>query len=324
MSVENFAFGQGRGTIHVGLVNNMPDAALRATEIQFARLLKEAAGNRDVRLHLFSLPQIVRSEETRARMEGFYADAAGLPMAGMDALIVTGAEPGPGDLRDEPYWNALAHLVDWAEIGTHSTLFSCLAAHAAVLHLDGIVRRPLTQKLSGVFESAHGEHPLFAALPGRTYVPHSRRNTLRESDLTAKKYNVLSHAGPGVDLFARDHGHSLFVFSQGHPEYGGETLGREYLRDMGRFLRGESETMPRVPENYFDRATEDALAAVVLDDSAAIARIQAIVMAAVPLVSWRAHTLRLFSNWLGLVAARKARSLAGKSAALPSRSRKRA
>ena len=55
-------------------------------------------------------------------------------------------------------------------------------------------------------------------------------------------------------------GRSQFLFLQGHPEYGAETLGREYLRDMGRFLRGESAERPAVPENYFDRATENALA----------------------------------------------------------------
>ena len=38
------------------------------------------------------------------------------------------------------------------------------------------------------------------------------------------------------------------------------TLGREYLRDMGRFLRGESGERPAMPENYFDRATENRLA----------------------------------------------------------------
>src|ERR1700733_12982467 len=101
--VEKFALGDGhgghRGVIHVGLVNNMPDAAMRATELQFARLLKEAAGPLDVRLHLFSLAQIERGALARSRMEGFYADAGTLPHAGIDALIVTGAEPHAADLR---------------------------------------------------------------------------------------------------------------------------------------------------------------------------------------------------------------------------------
>ena len=96
-STEKFALGAGRGiyrgTIHVGLINNMPDTALRATELQFARLLKEASGTLDVRLQLFSLHQIKRGEQVRSRMEGFYADANALPAAGIDALIVSNAEP---------------------------------------------------------------------------------------------------------------------------------------------------------------------------------------------------------------------------------------
>ena len=44
--VEQFLLGGGRNreTVHVALVNNMPDAAMRATELQFARLLKDGGG----------------------------------------------------------------------------------------------------------------------------------------------------------------------------------------------------------------------------------------------------------------------------------------
>ena len=39
--VENFLLGgrHNRTAVHVGLVNNMPDADMRATELQFAKLL---------------------------------------------------------------------------------------------------------------------------------------------------------------------------------------------------------------------------------------------------------------------------------------------
>src|SRR5882724_10083404 len=104
--VEQFLLGSGhnRTAIHVGLVNNMSDAALRTTELQFARLLKDAAGPLDVRLRLFSLRTIARAAETRARMAGFYDDATFLEAANIDALIVTGAQPGTADQRQEPYW----------------------------------------------------------------------------------------------------------------------------------------------------------------------------------------------------------------------------
>jgi homoserine O-succinyltransferase len=312
--IEKFALGAGqrayRGTLHIGLVNNMPDAALRATELQFARLLKDASGVLDVQLRLFSLPQIERGELALSRMDGFYADADTLPTAGIDALIVTGAEPCADGLRQENYWDALAHLVDWAEIGTISSLFSCLAAHAAVEHLSGIARQKLPRKLSGVFAvDRAGNDPLLTGLPAQIRVPHSRRNTLAESDLAAKGYRILSRLeGGGVDSFSRvTPGRSLFLFLQGHPEYGVDSLGREYLRDTGRFLRGESAVRPAVPENYFDRATENFLAALDAENIADPQRYAEVISGALPLQTWRSPNVKLFETWLALVAAEKIR-----------------
>jgi homoserine O-succinyltransferase len=314
--VEQFLLGGGhnRTAIHVGLVNNMPDAALRATELQFARLLKASAGTLDVRLRLFSLRTIARSEETRSRMAGFYDDAGFLQAANIDALIVTGAQPGAADLREEPYWAELSHLIDWAEIGTISTLFSCLAAHAAVLHLDGIARRPLKQKLSGVYDSTRVEDdPLFFNTTPAVPVPHSRRNDIAQSDLRAKGYRVLSRLENGqADIFTRElPGQSRFVFFQGHPEYDPGTLGREYLRDMGRFLRGEASERPVLPENYFDRATEGMLADIAGDND--LTRYNEIIAGALPRQMWRSNTVRMFGNWLTLVAAAKARRASSRS-----------
>jgi homoserine O-succinyltransferase/O-acetyltransferase len=306
--IENFAFGSRgtKATLHIGLINNMPDAAMRATELQFARLLKDAASDFDVRLHLFAMPEIVRGETQRSRMEGFYADVATLPQSGMDGLIITGAEPLTEALDGELYWQALTRLMDWSASDTISTLFSCLAAHAAVLHFDGIPRRPLPKKISGVFASLRAiDDPLLAGLPARGATPHSRRNGLLESDLVAKDYRILSRLTDGsVDAFARD-GKSRLIFFQGHPEYGAETLGREYLRDAGRFLRGEGPR-PAIPENYFDRVTENALQALSTRE-ARITDYSEIVLGAVPLQSWRSYTLKLFANWIAAIAAEKPR-----------------
>jgi homoserine O-succinyltransferase len=315
-NVENFAFGHRgtKATLHIGLVNNMPDAALRATELQFARLLKDAASNFDVRLHLFAMPEILRGDTARSRMEGFYADVATLPAAGMDALIITGAEPQAAALNQEPYWQALTRVMEWSADGTVSTLFSCLAAHAAVLHFDGIPRRPLPRKISGVFASLRAaDDPLLAGLPARGATPHSRKNGLLESDLTAKNYRILSRLTDGsVDAFVRE-GKSRFVFFQGHPEYGAETLGREYLRDIGRFLRGEGPR-PAIPENYFDRVTENALQALGARE-ASIGEYNDVVLGAVPLQAWRSYTLKLFANWISAIAAEKHRRRSSRSAA---------
>jgi len=315
-TIENFAFGQRgtRATLHIGLVNNMPDAFLRATELQFARLLKEAAGGFDVRLHLFAMPEIVRSADVRSRMDGFYADAAAIPEAGMDALIVTGAEQHVERLNDEPYWRALTRLMDWAAGGTAATLFSGVAAHAAVLHFDSVRRRPLPKKLSGVFASLRAaEDILLTGIPARATTPHSRKHGLLESDLTSHGYRVLARLTDGsVDLFVRE-GRSRLVFLQGHPEYGADTLGREYLSDMALFLKGEGER-PQIPENYFDRVTENALQALA-GRAAQFADYTEVVTGAVPLQSWRGTTLRLFANWISSIAAEKPRRRTARAAA---------
>lgn len=310
--VEQFLLGAGRtkDTVHVALVNNMPDAAMRATELQFARLLKAAAGSLDVRLRLFSLSGIERGEQARSRMAGFYDDAGFLPAATIDALIITGAQPCTADLREEKFWPELTQLIDWAQTGTVSTLFSCLAAHGAVLHMDGIQRRPLPQKLSGIYDTSRVEDdPLFFNTQASIPVPHSRRNDLAETDLTANGYRILSRLSNGqVDIFTRElPGHSRFVYFQGHPEYDPPTLGREYLRDVTRFVRGEMAEAPGIPENYFDRATEDRLMDLRPRVEADLQRCQEIVLAALPRQSWRNNTIKLFGNWLTLVAAAKSR-----------------
>jgi hypothetical protein len=74
---------------------------------------------------------------------------------------------------------------------------------------------------------------------------------------------------------------------------------------MGRFLRGESTERPALPENYFDRATEDRLTAMAGETD--LARFNEIVTGALPRQMWRGNTIKLFSNWLTLVAAAKAR-----------------
>jgi homoserine O-succinyltransferase len=294
----------------IGLVNNMPDAALAATESQFRRLIEGAGGGRAVRLKLFSIPEIVRSDMARAAMAGRYASTATLPIAGVDALIVTGAEPLAPDLRAEPYWPGLAALTDWAAANTVSTIWSCLAAHAAVLHLDGIARRSLPAKCSGIFRMSYtARHPLLARQPQGVWVPHSRLNGLDEGELAAKGYTVLTRSAEiGVDAFVRDRG-SLFLFLQGHPEYDADSIALEYRRDVRRFLKGERAAHPAVPTGYFDPETEQALNDLAAETArrpqmAAVSSLGKLINAEPPKQRWAPFTARLYRNWIELVAAR--------------------
>ena len=299
--------------LDIGLVNNMPDSALRATERQFIALLSAATGDRIVRLHLFSLPGVARGTAARAHIDAAYADMASLKTGRLDALIVTGAEPIAPSLPEEPYWGDLTALADWAETHTVSTVWSCLAAHAAVLHFDGIGRRRFARKCFGLFGCDKVEDdPLVDGIDTAVRVPHSRWNDLGEDELRAHGYRILTRsADVGVDLFTKQWG-SLFVFFQGHPEYAADTLFREYRRDMTRYLRGERSTVPELPTGYFDPRTERILGRIAeradrnraADAQARMPEDWALRQASIE--AWQSAAVAVYRNWLDRVAALKA------------------
>jgi homoserine O-succinyltransferase/O-acetyltransferase len=245
----------------IGLINNMPDAALQATERQFMRLLQAAAGNRRIHFHCFSLPSIRRSQTAKWRVDRQYTDIADLGRLQIDGLIVTGAEPIAATLPEESFWGDLTAIIDWAEKNTRSTIWSCLAAHAAVLHLDGIERQRLATKCSGVYDCSRvADSWLTDDIRSPFKVAHSRLNELRAGDLVAGGYQLLTNSPEaGVDIFAKQL-RSHFIFFQGHPEYEALSLQREYLRDITRYLSGERNSFPAFPAGYFDIATERRLA----------------------------------------------------------------
>jgi homoserine O-succinyltransferase len=298
--------GWAPNRIHIGLVNNMPDQALEATERQFIAVLEAAAKNVLVHLHFYGLPDIRRGDRAAAHAKGLYRGIDSLWHAPLDALIVTGAEPKTHDLREEPYWRSLTQVVDWARENTISTIFSCLAAHAAVLHLDGIARRPLAKKMFGVFEEEIAEDHLLTAGLSDLTVPHSRWNELREADLAAGGYSVLTRSDEaGVGLFAKKRD-SLLIFVQGHPEYEAETLLREYRRDIGRYLRQERQTYPERPRHYLEapaRQRVDAYRkrAALRRDHDLLTEFPIFELRRAVRHSWRPGAVAFYRNWLRLL-----------------------
>lgn len=293
----------------IGLVNNMPDGALRATERQFTELIDFACTHyaERVTVRWFAVPEVPRGPAGRAHVEQHYEDVNRLWSERLDGLIVTGAEPRAPALEDEPYWPAFVKLIEWAATHTHSALWSCLAAHAAVYRLDSIVRRRLPEKLSGIIPCRKAaEHLLVSGLPPRWAIPHSRLNDVPAEALAASDYRVLSKLPDGgADLFVKD-GASLFVFLQGHPEYECGTLLREYQRDIGRYLRGERDDYPPMPQNYFDEAMIAKLEAfrrqvVTQRDPALLPELPATQARAEPPRSWHEPAVRLYENWLSYI-----------------------
>ena len=298
--------------VSLALINNMPDPALEDTELQFFELLDIASGDVPVYLKLYSLSGIPRTDRGERHLNSFYWNIDDLWNSRFDGVIMTGTEPRRPDLRDEAYWPVLTQVLDWAERNTSSTVLSCLAAHAGVLHSDGIGRHPLSDKQFGVFEFAKTtEHQLTSGTAASVRFPHSRWNEVRADELTASGYSVLTQSSEGgVDLFVKKKKRSLVVHFQGHPEYGAQTLLKEYRRDIKRFLRGERETYPTMPKGYFDVVATELLND--FQEVAASTRRQEI-MEGFPeaLVigtlqkTWQSSAVAVYRNWLKYVVTKK-------------------
>jgi homoserine O-succinyltransferase len=291
----------------IGLVNNMADEALKVTERQFGGVIRASAGDNDVQLRLFALERTRRSPRALEYMSARYEPASVAMKGDLDALIITGAQPRAACLSDEDYWEELVELVDWAKKHTASTILSCLAAHAAVLHLDGVERRRLPEKCTGVFAfTAQRRHP-FAGEQGRVCrIPHSRYNGLSRSDLERAGYHILTSSPEhGVDSFTKSFG-SEFVFLQGHPEYDASTLAREYRRDMVQYFSRQTDRAPARPKGYFAAEAEaelDALERRARIDSSGLedlSRIDALAPGESP---WRDASLSFFQSWINVIAA---------------------
>lgn len=298
--------------ITIGLVNNMPDAALKTTERQFRELLSIASRDGEVRLRLFAPPGQPRSDASLAYLREHYEDMDELWSGGpIDGLIVTGTEPHVSAIEDEPFWPTLTRIFAWAHDHTGSTILSCHAAHAAVLYFDGIPRRVLPQKLSGVYQCARSaDHPVMQGGPATWRTPHSRYNDLPEAALVARGYTILSRSPEaGADIFAA-HRNSLLLFIQGHPEYDVGALLREYRRDVGRFLAGERNDYPDMPTGYFDATVAEGFdrfrrQALENRDMRLLSQFPLCEAETSLVHSWRQPALRLYANWLTYLARKR-------------------
>ncbi len=244
--------------LHIGLLNMMPDAALAATERQFFRLVGESNPIAQFHMHPFTLPQIPRGEKARQHVEQYYDDFDQLREAGLDALIITGANVTRPDLRDEPFWEPLKAVFSWADENVTSVLCSCLATHAALQLFHGQKRRHRGEKLWGVFDHRVVEkgHPLVNDVNTRFDVPHSRFNQIDREMFDAAGLTVLVESETAGVHLAVSKDQLRRVYFQGHPEYDTISLLKEYKREVLRYFQGEREDYPPFPENYLDTTSQ--------------------------------------------------------------------
>ena len=287
----------------IGLVNNMPASAFRTAEVQFGCLLREAAARMRPRLRVqlrcFAVNPFVGST-----CEGLDA----LWRSQLDALIVTGTPPQAEHLSEEPSLPLLARVADWAAANTDAALWSCFGAHAAVYHLDGLARRRLPAKLSGVFRCERASQDgLTSSAPRYWPVPHSRHYDLDAQAVADAGYHILSR-GPGLtsgtdglDSFETKVGRSWFLMLQGHPEYDASSLLREYRRDLRRAMAEGTGVLPALPLG----SVTPAVAAKLRRSPTSLSTLAALdaVIERPGDPGWHRPAVALFQRWLAQIVA---------------------
>ena len=238
--------------LHIGLLNLMPDAALTATEQQFMGLI--GASDLAVLFYVypFSIPELNRGPKAEEHIGHHYFDFDCLMQQGLDALIITGANVVNPSLDQEPIWEPLIAVTDWAERHVASILCSCLASHALVKHKYQINRQPLQRKQWGVYnhEVTHPEHPLMENVETRFEAPHSRWNAITASQFQEVGLTVLVEGPEAGVHMAVSPDQFRIIYTQGHPEYDANSLLKEYKREVLKYLNGEHESRPPYPEHY--------------------------------------------------------------------------
>ncbi len=295
--------------LHIGILNLMPDAALEATERQFMRMVGGCNRIAQFKIHLFSVPEIDRGKQARTHIEAYYESFEHIKQVGLDALIITGANPAETELEQEPFWKPLLEIVEWARESVSSVMCSCLASHALVQYFHGIKRYPLEQKRWGVYSHRIVDftHPLVANINSRFDAPHSHVYEVNSRQLRDHDLKVLVASEEADFHLATSSDGFRFIYFQGHPEYDAISLFKEYKREVVRYIEGGRPNYPPFPEHYFNREATLILNRYrdeLLADQAGQRTTEGFPEAEVlPLLdnTWSDTGKAVVNNWLGLV-----------------------
>lgn len=276
--------------LHIGLLNMMPDAALQATERQFFRLVGESNQIAQLYVHPFTLPEIPRSDETKAYISECYEPFDKLQDEGLDALIITGANVSKPDLEENAFWEPLMKVFDWGWDNVTSTMCSCLATHAVMQFKYNQKRSVLDNgKLWGVYGHRVSDrtHPLVRNMNTVFDVPHSRFNRITTEQFKKSGMKILIESkDAGTHMAVSPDGFRL-ICMQGHPEYDTVSLMKEYQRDFKLYEDGKIPYKPALPQNYCEQDIMEKISGGNLEDCLEN--------------TWRDSARSILASWIGLV-----------------------
>ncbi len=265
---EYRAMHQDMRPLQICILNLMP--VKQDTELQLLRALSNTPLQVDV---TFMKVSSHISQNTSVRhLNTFYDTFEALRGNTYDGLIITGAPVEQMPFEEVDYWEELCRIMEWSRENVHSTFHICWGAQAGLYYHYGLDKISLPEKLFGVYEHQvmNRKEPLVRGFDDVFCIPHSRHTaTPREAIHGCAGLTVLAESQEaGVLLCIAKGGRQVFVM--GHPEYDRYMLDQEYRRDLERGLPIQ------IPCHYYPG-----------DDPSRR-----------PLLSWRAHSNGLYTNWL--------------------------
>lgn len=307
---EEYATHQDIREIHIGILNLMPDAALRVTESQFIKLIAACNKIIQIRVHIFTLSEIERSLEMRKYIEESYESFNQVKNEGLDALIITGATPFKESILDEAYSESLSEVISWALKNVTSIWISCLSAQFFSKKYFNVKREKMNRKLWGVFAHTVCDvtHPLTRNINTKFNCVHSRFYNIDKKQLHKYDFKTLIECDVNQQfLLAVSNDGIKTILCQGHPEYDTISLFKEYKREVNKYRNGLRSDYPPLPTSYFDKKSKNILIAYknnLLQDKS-IFNSDSFLEESIDqndlYNTWIDTSKALFSNWLGLI-----------------------
>jgi homoserine O-succinyltransferase len=241
---ETRAITQDIRPLRILLLNLMPKKI--ETETQLSRVL----GNTplQIELTLIRTSTHVSANTAMDHLLAFYKTFEDVKNEKFDGLIITGAPVEQLEFEEVDYWDELCRIMKWSETNVHSVMHICRGAQAGLYYHYGIPKKPLSEKLFGVYphRADYARSMLLRGFDDVFYVPHSRHTTVDRADIEAvPELQILaSSKQAGVHIIYAHEKRRFFVM--GHAEYDPLTLDAEYRRDLNAGLP------IHVPENYYE------------------------------------------------------------------------
>ena len=265
---EDRAISQNIRPLKIAILNLMP--LKEETEVQLLRVLSNTPLQIDIILLQTASYQPTHTSQSHLNM--FYQTFDDIKDQKLDGMIITGAPVEFMDFEQVEYWEELTNIMEWTKTNVTSTFHICWGAQAGLYYHFGVRKIILPKKVSGIYRHRVNNRKvqLVRGFDDVFLAPHSRNTESSPEDIrTHEELVVLAESDEVGDLIVMTKdGKQIFVL--GHLEYDRLTLDKGYKRDMAKGLN------PEKPYNYYPDDNPDNR----------------------PLLTWRATSDCLYSNWL--------------------------